>query len=88
MERKFIRIHNKLVHTDAISYVELLDSGRAMIIVHGLPLEKQHIQVDVAETLVLREMLEPLTHNPSGTSMASAAAGPQPTPMRRYFNDR
>jgi hypothetical protein len=87
MERKFIRVHNKLVHIDAISFVEFLDSGRAMIIAHGLQGEKQHIQVDEGEAVRLREILEPMSHNLAGAPW-QPVAGPQFVPMRRFSNDR
>jgi len=58
MSQKFIRIGSKAVRFDAISYIEFLDSGRAMVILAGLPPEKAHISVDVPETRVLREYFE------------------------------
>ncbi len=57
-QSKFIRIQNKAVRFDAISYIEFLDSGRAMVILAGLPPEKAHISVDVAEARTLREYFE------------------------------
>ena len=87
MDRKFIRVHNKLVHVDAISFVEFLDSGRAMIVAHSLPLEKQHIQVDVMEAQHLRDVLEPMTHNLSGAPVG-AGTGMASMQPRRFLNDR
>ncbi|HWC98884.1 MAG TPA: hypothetical protein VG456_19120 [Candidatus Sulfopaludibacter sp.] len=84
MDLKFIRVHNKLVHVDAISFVEFLESGRAMIVAHGLHLEKQHIQVDVEETRRLRELLEPMTFN---LASSPAPAAP-PLQFRRFQNER
>ncbi len=83
MDRKFVRVHNKLVHVDAISFVEFLESGRAMIVAHSLPLEKQHIQVDAMEARNLLEVLEPLTHNLGGGPVG-AGSGLTPVQSRRY----
>ncbi len=58
MERRFIRIHNKLIHLDSIAYVDFLESGRSMIFMRGLTAEKQNITVDPAETARLRSILE------------------------------
>jgi hypothetical protein len=58
MTPTFIRINNKAVRLDAISYIDFLESGRAMVILSGLPPEKAHISVDVPETRVLREFFE------------------------------
>jgi hypothetical protein len=70
MQPKFIRISSKVVRLDAISYVDFLDSGRAMVILAGLPPEKAHISVDVPETRLLREYFElnEVTVNPVTTS--------------------
>jgi hypothetical protein len=57
-ERRFIRIHNKIIHIDSIAYVDFLDSGRAMIFMRGLTQEKQNIPVDPDETFRLRTILE------------------------------
>ena len=57
-ERRFVRIHNKIVHLDSIAYVDFLDSGRAMIFMRGLTQEKQNITVDPDETARLRAILE------------------------------
>lgn len=57
-ERRFIRVHNKVIHIDSIAYVDFLDSGRAMIFMRGLTQEKQNIPVDPDETVRLRAMLE------------------------------
>jgi len=40
-DRRFIRIHNKLIHLDSIAYVDFLDSGRAMIFMRGLTQENR-----------------------------------------------
>jgi hypothetical protein len=67
MKPTFVRIANKSVRLDAISYIEFLESGRAMIILSGLPPEKAHISVDVAETRGLREFFDQpeITANPN-----------------------
>ena len=57
-DRRFIRVHNKVVHLDSIAYVDFLDSGRAMIFMRGLTQEKQNIPVDPDETIRLRAALE------------------------------
>ena len=57
-DRRFIRIHNKIIRLDSIAYVEFLDSGRAMIFVQGVTQEKQNITVDPDETARLRVILE------------------------------
>ena len=54
----FIRIHNKAVNLDRIAYVDFLDSGRAMVFLSGLTQEKQHIPVEPAEALVLKEFFQ------------------------------
>ena len=85
MEKKFIRVNNKLINIDAISFVEFLESGRAMIIAHGLALEKQHIQVDPEDALALRQILEPMFHNVSGAPWS----GSNPAQTNRYsFTNR
>ena len=74
-ERRFIRIHNKVIHLDSIAYVDFLDSGRAMIFMRGLTQEKQNIPVDPDETVRLRAMLEGETEpEPSVSSTASKLA--------------
>jgi hypothetical protein len=57
-ERRFIRIHNKIVRLDSIAYVDFLDSGRAMIFMRGVTPEKQNITVDPDETARLLAILE------------------------------
>lgn len=57
-ERRFVRIHNKIVRLDSIAYVDFLDSGRAMIFMRGLTHEKQNITVDPDESARLRAILE------------------------------
>jgi hypothetical protein len=54
----FIRVNNRVVNTDAIAYVDFLDSGRAMIFMRGLTQEKQNIPVDPDETRKLRAFFE------------------------------
>jgi hypothetical protein len=67
MQPKFIRINNRAVRFDAISYIEFLESGRAMVILSGLPPEKAHISVDVADARGLREYFDAadVTANPN-----------------------
>ncbi len=48
-ERRFVRIHNKIIRLDSIAYVDFLDSGRSMIFMRGLTQEKQNIAVDPDE---------------------------------------
>ncbi len=83
MQTRFIRIQNKAVRLDAISYIEFLESGRAMIILSGLPPEKAHISVDVQETHALREYFESsdVTANPARDSRNTVAM-PRPLSMR------
>jgi len=47
-----------MIRVDAISYVDFLDSGRAMIFMPGLNQEKQMISIDVESARKLRESLE------------------------------
>lgn len=55
---QFIKVNGKVINTDAIAYVDFLDSGRAMIFIRGLSPEKQHIPVDPEETRRLRALFE------------------------------
>jgi len=57
---KFIRVHNKVVNVEAISYVDFLDSGRSMIFMRGLTQEKQNIPVEPDETRKLRAYFDAL----------------------------
>jgi len=57
-ERRFVRIHNRIIRLDSIAYVDFLESGRAMIFMRGLTQEKQNIAVDPDETARLRAILE------------------------------
>lgn len=54
----FIRISNRVVNTDAIAYVDFLESGRAMVFMQGLTQEKQNIPVDPDETRRLRAFFD------------------------------
>jgi hypothetical protein len=56
----FIRVHNKVINTDSIAYVEFLDSGRAMIFMRGLTAEKQNIPVEPAEARKLEKTMDDL----------------------------
>jgi hypothetical protein len=60
---KFIRVHNKAINVDSISYIDFLDSGRAMIFMHGLTQEKQNISVDPEETRKLVRLMDQLGAN-------------------------
>jgi hypothetical protein len=55
---RFFKIQNKIVNLDAIAYADFLDSGRAMLVIHGLSQEKQHISLDPEEARRLRAVLE------------------------------
>jgi hypothetical protein len=57
-QRRFVRIHNRIIRLDSIAYVDFLDSGRAMIFMRGLTQEKQNIAVDPDEAARLRAILE------------------------------
>ncbi len=83
MQTKFIRISNKAVRLDAISYIEFLESGRAMVILSGLPPEKAHISVDTQEARMLREYFETseVTTNPARDSRTTVD-WPHPLPLR------
>jgi hypothetical protein len=83
MQPQFIRINSKAVRFDAISYIDFLESGRAMVILAGLPPEKAHISVDVAETRALREYFDlgDVTVNP-GRDSRSTTEWPRPMPIR------
>jgi hypothetical protein len=73
MQAKFIRIQSKAIRLDAISYVDFLDSGRAMVILSGLPPEKAHISVDAGEARLLREYFDSgeVTVNPGRESRST-----------------
>jgi hypothetical protein len=58
MMAPFIRVHGKLIRTDAIAYVDFLDSGRAMIHMQGLTPEKQNVPVEPDEARKLRALFE------------------------------
>jgi hypothetical protein len=83
MKSPFIRVTNKSVRLDAISYIEFLESGRAMVILSGLPPEKAHISVDVNEARALKEYFDAsdVTTNPAKDSRPGMD-WPRPLPMR------
>ena len=83
MRPQFIRINNKSVRFDAISYIDFLESGRAMVILSGLPPEKAHISVDTQEARLLREYFEgpEVTVNPAKNS-PSTMDWSRPLPIR------
>ena len=51
---RFIQIQNKVINLDSVSYVDFLESGRAMIFMHGLTQEKQNIPLDLDDARRLR----------------------------------
>ena len=55
---RFIRVHNKVVNVDLISYVDFLDSGRAMVFMNGLTQEKQNIPVEPDEARKLKVAMD------------------------------
>jgi len=83
MQPKFIFINSKAVRFDAISYIDFLESGRAMVILAGLPPEKAHVSVDVPETRLLRQYFESgeVTANP-GKDSRSTGDWSRPMPIR------
>ena len=54
---KFIRVHNHVINLDRIAYVDFLDSGRAMIFMSGLSMEKQNVSVEPDEARRLAAFL-------------------------------
>jgi hypothetical protein len=58
MMAPFIHVHGKVIRTDAIAYVDFLDSGRAMIHMQGLTPEKQNVPVEPDEARKLRALFE------------------------------
>ena len=58
MMAPFIRVQGKVIRTDAIAYVDFLDSGRAMIHMQGLTAEKQNVPVEPDEARKLRALFE------------------------------
>jgi hypothetical protein len=57
---RFISVGNHVLNVDLISYVDFLDSGRAMIFMNGLTQEKQNIPVDPQDALKLKALLDAL----------------------------
>jgi hypothetical protein len=55
---RFIRIQHRIINLDSISYVDFLESGRAMIFMGGLTQEKQNIPIEPQDTPRLRAMLD------------------------------
>jgi hypothetical protein len=58
MTENFIFIQNKAVNLNSIAYVEFLESGRAVIFMRGLSLEKQNIPIDAPDARRLKTFLE------------------------------
>ena len=79
-DRRFIRIHNKILHLDSIAYVDFLDSGRSMIFMRGLTQEKQNIPVDPEETARLLAILE----GELGLETSASPAQPKFPDSRRW----
>ena len=79
----FIRIGTKAIRLDAITYVEFLESGRAMVMMAGLPPEKAHLSVDASDARMLREYFEQseVTVNP-GKESRSTVEMPRQFPVR------
>ena len=55
---QFLCVQGKMIRTDAIAYIDFLDSGRAMIHVQGLTPEKQNVPVEPDEARKLRALFE------------------------------
>lgn len=55
---RFLKVQNKVIRLDSISYVDFLDNGRAMVFMRGLSLEKQNIALDADDARKLRAVLE------------------------------
>jgi hypothetical protein len=68
---KFIQLENHYLNLDAIGYVDFLDSGRAMVFVPGLHVEKQNLSIDKAAAARLKAHLDSLS-----APAAAAAASP------------
>ena len=79
MTSQFIRVHNTYVRLDAIGYIDFLESGRSMIYISGMNMEKQHVSVEVEETRKLREYIESQTanRNAEGAPPANRPAMPE-----------
>jgi hypothetical protein len=58
---KFILVENHCINIDAIGYVDFLDSGRAMVFIPGLHVEKQNISLDKAAAARLKAHLDTVT---------------------------
>ena len=85
MSSQFVRVHNTYVRVDAIGYIDFLDSGRSMIYVSGMNMEKQHISVEVEETRKLREYIDSQTANrKSETSVVASRPGVQDDDDEQY----
>jgi hypothetical protein len=55
---QFIKVQNKIINLDSIAYVDFLESGRAMVFMHGLTQEKQNIPLDPEDARRLFALLE------------------------------
>ncbi len=55
---RFVKVHHRMINIDQIAYVDFLDSGRAMIFMSGLSLEKQNIPVEPEEARRLLHFME------------------------------
>jgi hypothetical protein len=80
--KQFIRIRDRFINLEQVSYIEFFDSGRAMIYVPGLHQEKAHIQVDPADAIRLKAMLES-EGTAADNQLGPPAAMPQPLFSRR-----
>jgi len=84
MQPQFIKISGKVIRIDAISFVDFLDSGRAMVMLAGIPAEKAHVSVDVAEARVLKAYFDrpDVTVNPTAGPGSAIDSTPRPFAMR------
>jgi hypothetical protein len=57
---RFIRVANKVINLDQVDYIDFLDSGRAMIFMNGLSMEKQNIPVEPEDARKLRALIDTL----------------------------
>ena len=79
MNTQFIRIGNRVIRLDSISYIDFLESGRSMMFMRGLNQEKQNVSFDVDDTRRLREFFEsqaPAIGGARNCRTVELAAGP------------
>lgn len=73
---RFVKVQHRMVNLDQIAYVDFLESGRAMIFMSGLSLEKQNIPVEPDEARRLLAFLD---------AERADATLPSPTPSRPFI---